>query len=110
MGRMDLRKTQRYEFPLPVAIHGQAEDLSPSKTSRLSNISAHGVYFFLESEPDLGRELKATITMPGEITGGSDVSIDFVGKVLRVEPRLDGNVEKFGVAVTIERYEMIRNN
>lgn len=110
MGRMDLRKSQRYEFPLPVAIHYPVGNVAPPQIVRVSNISARGVYFLLEDGPGLGTELKATITMPGDITGGSEVSIDFIGKVLRVEPRMEGTSEKFGVAVTIDKYEMIRNN
>jgi hypothetical protein len=47
--------------------------------------------------------------MPGEITGASDVFIHFTGKVLRVESRTENVAGKFGVAASVEKYEMIRD-
>jgi hypothetical protein len=109
MGRAELRKARRYGLSLPVTIHFPFEKLPTSRNGKVSDISTHGVYFVLEGDPGLGTPLDLTVTLPREMTGGSEVLIQFRGKVTRVESRTEGPLEKFGVGATFESYEMIRN-
>jgi hypothetical protein len=106
----DLRRARRYGLPLPVTIHSPLEDMTSSQKGRITDISTHGIYFVVEENPGLGTRLKLTLILPSEITGASEVFIHFTAKVLRVETRTECVAGKFGVAASIERYEMIRNN
>lgn len=109
MERAELRKARRYGLSLPVTIHFPLEELSVSRNGKISDISSHGVYFVVEDDPGPSTPLNLTITIPVEMTGGSEALIHAIGKVVRVESCMEGALEKFGVAATIESYEMTRN-
>lgn len=110
VGRSELRKARRYGLSLPVTIHFPLEKLPTSRDGKVSDISTNGVYFVLEGDPGVGTSLNLTVTIPSEMTGGSEVLIQFKGKVTRVESRAEDSLEKFGVAAIFESYEMIRKN
>ena len=57
---------------------------------------------------DAGSELDITLTLPGEITHGTDVYVRAQGKVVRVERRVEEGEPRLGVAAVIERYDIIR--
>jgi len=66
------------------------------------------VYFTLDKEVESGTELDITLTLPAEITHGTEVFVRAQGRVIRVDPQhADGNV-RVGVAAVIERYDIIR--
>jgi hypothetical protein len=50
------------------------------------------------------------MTLPAEVTGGTEVFIRAIGKVLRTEKHPDNGSQRVGVAAIIERYEIIRND
>ena len=106
----DLRKARRYGLHLPVTVQSQLKSLTSTQSGKIIDISIQGIYFIVEENPGLGVRLNLTLTIPGEITGAPDVFIQFTGKVLRVESRTEDAIEKFGVAVSIEKYEMTGNN
>ena len=54
-----------------------------------------------------GSDLDITLTLPAEITHGSEVFVRAAGKVVRVEPRTEDQI-RLGVAAVIERYDIIR--
>jgi c-di-GMP-binding flagellar brake protein YcgR len=109
MGGMDLRKTRRYVLSLPVTIQCLLQKPSVSRKGKTYDISTSGVYVVVDNNPEPGSVLNLTITLSTEITGGSEVIINCTGKVVRVENRGEVGLEKFGVAVLIESYEMVRN-
>ncbi len=55
-----------------------------------------------------GSELDSTLTLSAEITHGSDVFVRALGKVVRVERRIEDGSSRMGVAAVIERYDIIR--
>jgi len=55
-----------------------------------------------------GSALDITLTLPSEITHGSEVFVRALGKVVRVERRMEDGTARMGVAAVIERYDMIR--
>jgi hypothetical protein len=57
---------------------------------------------------EAGSNLDITLTLPAEITRGTDVFVRAHGKVVRVEPRLEDGESRMGVAAVIERYDIIR--
>jgi hypothetical protein len=55
-----------------------------------------------------GTELDFTLTLPSEITRGTEVLVRAHGRVVRVDKRSDDNLQTIGVAAVIERYDIIR--
>jgi hypothetical protein len=48
------------------------------------------------------------MTLPAEITHGTEVFVRALGKVVRVERRMEDGNTRMGVAAVIERYDIIR--
>ena len=62
----------------------------------------------LDQNLEAGSELDITLTLPAEITRGSEVFVRAQGKVVRVEKRTEDDSTRMGVAAVIERYDIIR--
>ena len=103
------RTARRYDLSLPVIIRIPIENQVGSRNGKTRNISTRGVYFMVDNELNTGSELDLTMTLPAEVTGGTEVFIRAIGKVLRTEKRSDNGNDRVGVAAIIERYEIIRN-
>ena len=109
MSSMTERRTaRRYDLTLPVSIRSAAELVAGRQEGKTRDISTRGLYFIVTQELSAGSELDITLTLPGEITHGSDVLVRAQGKVVRVEPRLEDGETRMGVAAVIERYDIIR--
>jgi hypothetical protein len=103
----DRRTARRYDLSLPVLIRVPVErDACNGKTR---DISTRGVYFVIENHLTAGAELDLTMTLPAEVTGGTEVFIRAIGKVVRVEKGLGNDDQQVGVAALIQRYEIVRN-
>ena len=103
----DRRTARRYDLSLPVSIRIPVErDACNGKTR---DISTRGVYFVVENHLSAGAELDLTMTLPAEVTGGTEVFIRAIGKVVRVEKDPENNNHQVGVAALIQRYEIVRN-
>jgi len=66
------------------------------------------LYFIVEQKLEAGSELDLTLTLPAEITHGTEVFVRAIGKVVRVERQSEDGVERMGVAAVIQRYDIIR--
>jgi len=103
------RVARRYELSLPVVIRtpvvGESEE---SKNGKTRDISTRGVYFVVDENMAPGTELDFMLTLPAEITQGTEVFIRAHGKVVRVEKRKENGNERLGVAAVIEKYDIIR--
>ena len=55
-----------------------------------------------------GSQLDMTLTLPSEMTHGSEVFVRALGRVIRVERRVEDGSTRMGVAAVIERYDIIR--
>lgn len=102
------RTTRRYDLTLPVSIRFAAENLVNRREGKTRDISTKGVYFVVAQELQEGSEVDITLTLPAEITRGSDVFVRAQGKVIRVEPHSEEGESRQGVAAIIERYDIIR--
>src|SRR6516162_3063365 len=107
-GTTERRTTRRYDLTLPISVRFTAESLINRRDGKTRDISTRGLYFVVTQELSAGSELDITLTLPGEITHGSDVLVRAQGKVVRVEPRLEDGETRMGVAAVIERYDIIR--
>jgi hypothetical protein len=102
------RIVRRYDLSLPVFIRVPTERTADSQQGKTRDVSTRGLYFVVDEKMESGSQLDITLTIPAEITHGSEVLIRALGKVVRVERRMeDGNV-RMGVAAVIERYDMFR--
>jgi PilZ domain len=109
MGVMTERRTaRRYDLSLPVMIRAGAERVVDSQCGKTRDISTRGLYFVIDQDLKAGSELEITLTLPGEITRGSEVLVRATGKVVRVEPRKEDEADRMGVAAVIERYDIVR--
>jgi hypothetical protein len=103
------RTARRYDLSLPVSIRIPIEYTGTPQSGRTRDISTRGVYFLFDNDLDPGAELDLTMTLPAEVTGGTEVFIRAIGKVIRVEKSADHDESRVGVAAVIERYEIVRN-
>ena len=104
------RTARRYDLSLPVIIRTSAERSKQEREGKTRDISTRGLYFVLEQNLEAGSELDITLTLPAEITNGSDVLVRALGKVIRVEPRTEDGANRMGVAAVIERYDIVRGD
>lgn len=102
------RAARRYDLSLPIIIRVPIEREASAKNGRTRDISTRGVYFTLDQDVDAGTELDLTLTLPSEITRGTDVFVRAQGRVIRVDRHSDDGAKLVGVAAVIERYDIIR--
>jgi hypothetical protein len=102
------RAARRYDLSLPVIIRVPIEKSDNARSGRTRDISTRGVYFTLEQDLESGTELDITLTLPAEITRGTEVFVRAQGRVIRVDRRHDDGTKNIGVAAVIERYDIIR--
>lgn len=104
------RTARRYDLTLPVSIRSAVESLINRQDGRTRDISTRGLYFVVHKELEAGSELDIALTLPAEITHGTDVLVRAQGKVVRIEHRLEDGEPRMGVAAVIERYDIIRGD
>lgn len=102
------RTTRRYDLSLPIIIRVPKERVVDPQEGKTRDISTRGLYFVIEQDLSAGSELDITLTLPAEITHGTEVFVRALGKVVRVERRMEDGAERMGVAAVIERYDIIR--
>ena len=104
------RTARRYDLSLPVIIRVPVDKEISSRNGKTRDISTRGVYFTIDEGLSDGAELDITLTLPSEVTRGSEVFIRAMGKVVRVDKRPENDASRVGVAAIIERYEIIRTD
>jgi hypothetical protein len=73
------------------------------------NISAAGVYLWIDGGLAVGSSAEFEITIPGESIGAAgDVRLHCQGRVVRCDS--DSQQGRSGVACVIERYEILRGD
>jgi c-di-GMP-binding flagellar brake protein YcgR len=102
------RTARRYDLSLPIIIRVPSEKTPDSQQGKTRDISTRGLYFVVDQNLEAGSELDLTLTLPAEVTHGSEVLVRAMGKVVRVERRMEDGNTRMGVAAVIERYDIIR--
>ncbi len=102
------RMARRYDLSLPVSVRLPLNREPRSHSGHTRDISTRGVYFMMQDDLIPGTEVDFTLTLPAEITRGTEVFVRAHGRVIRVDKRQDDNHETIGVAAVIERYDIIR--
>ncbi len=81
------RTARRYELSLPVVVRGPQQKQAVPRDGKTRDISTRGVYFTIDQDLTPGSELDFTLTLPAEITRGTEVFIRAHGKVVRIEKK-----------------------
>ena len=104
---MDRRTAKRYDLSLPIIVRAPVDEGAVPRTGKTRDISSHGVYFSIDDDLKAGDEMKLTMILPAELTGGTEVFIQAIGIIMRVD--ISAGDQPFRVAAMIERYEIVRN-
>ena len=104
------RVARRYDLTLPVVVHLPVNKETTTHNGQTRDISTRGVYFRLQKDLAPGTELDFTLTLPAEITQGTEVFVRAHGRVVRVDhSSVEANSSAdIGVAAVIERFDIIR--
>lgn len=102
------RTARRYDLSLPIIIRIPTEQAVDSQQGKTRDVSTRGLYFVIDQNLEAGSELDITLTLPAEVTHGTEVLVRALGKVVRVERRMEDGNTRMGVAAVIERYDIIR--
>ena len=114
-GKFIERRSTRHQLSLPLAILPHSDKVMLHQQAglprgRTRDISTSGVYFTTYAPLILGSAVAFTLVLPPDFTGGSEVLICAQGKVVRTEPRWEKGLGRIGVAATIEKYEIIKED
>ena len=108
-GNTERRTSRRYDLTLPILVRVPTERMLDSQKCKTRDISTRGLYFVMDQDPQTGSRLDLVLTLPTEVTTGTEVMVHVLGKVLRVEPRIEDGNTRMGVAAVIERYDIVRS-
>jgi len=103
----DRRALRRFDMRLPAAIR-IAGELPSEFLTETQNVSARGVFFYIDRPLADNSPIEVTLTFPPHITLTDALRVRFVGRVVRVEPPLPS--ARVGIAAVIEEYEFLRAN
>ena len=110
MGTMtERRAARRYDLSLPILIRVAAEQVADRQEGKTRDVSTRGLYFVIDQNLEAGSELDITLTLPAELTRGNAVLVRAMGKVVRLENRIEDGSPRLGVAAVIERYDIVRS-
>jgi hypothetical protein len=99
------RTMRRFDMRLPAAV--RLDELATLKLqTETQNVSARGVYFYLDRAVEEGTRLEMTLTFPPHVTLTDSVKVRFTARVVRVEAPLPAS--RIGIAAIIEEYEFLR--
>lgn len=95
---------RRFDMRLPAIV--RLEDANELHTET-QNVSARGVFFYLDRVVEAGTKIDVTLTFPPHVTLTDAVRIRFKARVIRVENPLPSS--RVGTAAMIEEYEFLKS-
>lgn len=98
------RTMRRFDMRLPAVVKLEGSTEFQTETQ---NVSARGVFFYLNEAVSSGTKLEVTLTFPPHVTLTDAVRVRFNARVIRVENPLPS--ARIGVAAMIEDYEFLRS-
>ncbi len=100
---------RRFDMRLPAVVRlVQEKDQANEFHTETQNVSARGVFFYLDRSVPAGTPCEVTLTFPPHITLTDPVRVRFTASVIRVESPLPSS--RIGTAAMIEDYEFLRSN
>jgi hypothetical protein len=101
----DRRMMRRFDMRLPAIVRHEGASEFQTETQ---NVSARGVFFYLDRAVAAGTRLEVILTFPPHITLTDAVRVRFAARVIRVDSPLPSM--RVGTAAMIEEYEFLRSN
>ncbi len=101
------RSMRRFDMRLPARVKVAGVALAELLTET-QNVSARGVFFYVDRPLAEGSRIEVTMTFPPHVTLTDAVRVRFSARVVRVEAPLPPS--RIGVAALIEEYEFLRSN
>ena len=98
---------RRFDMRLPASVRVAGNGINGLLTET-QNVSARGVFFYLDRPLAEGARIEVTMTFPPHVTLTDPVRVRFSARVVRVEAPLP--VSRVGVAALIEEYEFLRSS
>lgn len=98
----DQRSTRRFALQLPLTVKLDSID----KDAKTKDVSARGVFFYMDSAPEQGSPIEFTLTLPPEITLTESIKVKCNGKVVRVDHPVNGSGQ-VGIAAAIDQYDFL---
>ena len=95
---------RRFDMRLPAIVRLEGSREFHTETQ---NVSARGVFFYVERPLPAGTKLEIVLTFPPHVTLTDAVRVRFNGRVIRVENAVSA---RSGVAAMIENYEFLRSD
>jgi PilZ domain len=109
------RTMRRFDMRLPAlvkfaqAANGATAEIPEREIlTETQNVSARGIFFYVDRPITQGTRVAVTMTFPPHITMTDPVRVRFVARVVRVEAPLP--VSRIGVAAFIEEHEFLRSD
>ena len=100
------RAMRRFEIRLPALVKLPGKGFQGLLTET-QNVSARGVFFYVDRPLPPGSRVEITMTLPSQVTLAEAVRVRFTARILRVEA--GSAVARFGVAAQIDEYEFLRS-
>jgi hypothetical protein len=97
---------RRFDMRLP-AIVKVADASVDELLTETQNVSARGVFLYLDRPLAKGSRIAVTLTFPPHVTLTDPVRVRFTAHVVRAEAPLPGS--RVGIAAVIEDYEFVRS-
>jgi len=98
---------RRFDMRLPAVVRIEDAGVPLDEVhTETQNVSARGIFFYLDRTVNAGTSLAVTLTFPPQITLTDSVRVRFKARVVRVENPLPS--ARVGVAAVIEGYEFLR--
>ena len=102
--QQDKRATRRFALRLPVSV-SYSDNGVQEKTAQTRDVSARGIFFYVDTAIAAGAAIEFTLTLPPEITLTESIRVRCKGKEVRVdEAAAEGRV---AVAAVIDEYEFL---
>jgi PilZ domain len=98
------RTMRRFDMRLPASV--KMEGIKDFLTET-QNVSARGVFFYLDRPLAEGSRVEVTLTFPPHVTLTDSVRVRFTARVVRVDDPLPAS--RVGIAAFIEEYEFLRS-
>jgi hypothetical protein len=100
------RGMRRFDMRLPASV--KVEDASIGELlTETQNVSARGVFLYLDRALAEGSHIHVTLTFPPHVTLTDPVRVRFTARVVRAEAPLPAS--RVGIAAIIEEYEFLRS-
>jgi hypothetical protein len=100
------RLIRRFDMRLPAIV--KVEDAGVDELlTETQNVSARGVFLYLDRPLPEGSRIHVTLTLPPHVTLTHPVRVRFTARVVRAEAPLPAS--RVGIAAVIEDYEFLRS-